>query len=440
MVILMHKQYWLLFMFLILSIFLNYPLGVDILGLPLTTQKVGMIITFILLFPLLLSTRYPISNLKTPFTLPFLFLIITASLSSLVAKYPEASYKSIITLLLIFIAIHIIYISINISDPKRIKQGLSFGITGIFIVLLGLAIYQFVREGNLIGRMTGTFRNPNEFGAMVLMILPVTLADIEGGNLKLAVLGEICLALSLVAIYFTYSRATYLATLFFTGVIIIGNSIVHRGKTSIRLNKKKWAGISLIIIIGFLIYYAVPKKIFGRGVERYQSIFTEGGLNLGVSSINMRYNAIWVALKLFRENPFLGIGMKNFKAYSTHLFGVGRLPATENTYLNVLTELGLFGFFIFMYIIFRVFSTLIENQKELKTHHLKCLNKYLTYGFIAFLFLMFTNDFVTDLRAFWIWVAVIVSLKSLDEKLINRQGIATVNQFSKVNNNFNEEI
>ena len=156
-------------------------------------------------------------------------------------------------------------------------------------------------------------------------------------------------------------------------------------------------------------------------MKRYQSIFADSGINIEASSISKRYNAIWVSFKFFRENPFLGIGIKNFSAYSTHLFGVGNIPATENTYLNLLSELGLFGFFIYLFIIFKIFSNLFENQKNLKTNYLKCLNKYLIYGFITFLFLMTTNDFLDDLRAFWVWVVVIISLKGLDNELIYRE-------------------
>ncbi len=330
-VILLHQKYWLLFLLLLLSIFLNYPLGINIFGSPFTSQKIVMLITLSLLFPLLLSIKYPISNLKTPFTLPFLFLIIIASLSSLIAKFPEESYKGIITLLLIFIAIHIIYFLINISEPQRVKQLLTLGIPCIFIVLLGLSIFQFIREGELIGRMTGTFQNPNEFGAMILMNLPVILAGMEGEDTKLVWLGAICCVLSFIAIYFSYSRATYLATVFFIGVIIVGNSIFTYHKKSIILNQKMWIGISIIILMGLYIYHVVPREFFEHGVERYQSIFGDSGLNLEASSISKRYNAIWVSLKFFKENPLLGIGIKNFKAYSIRLFGVGGIPATENT-------------------------------------------------------------------------------------------------------------
>ncbi len=84
--------------------------------------------------------------------------------------------------------------------------------------------------------------------------------------------------------------------------------------------------------------------------------------------------------------------------------------------------MGLLGFFIYIYIIFKVFRTLIENQKKIKTAYLKCLNKYLTYGFITFLFLMTTNDFLDDLRVFWMWAIVIISLKGLDERFIMYYG------------------
>lgn len=439
-IILLERKYWLLLVFLIISIFLNYNLGLKIFGLPLTTQKIGMIIVMLFLITHFLAYRKPISQIKNPFTIPVLLLIIFAFLSYLHTNYPQKSLQGIIILFLIFFAIHIIYSLILISNPERIKQVLSYGITLIFIVLLSIAIINFVKEGKVIGRMTGTFTNPNEYGAMVLMILPVIFAEIEYGDPKLVWIGLACGFLALLTVYFTYSRATYLATLVFLAVIFIGNSIIYAENKKFLLNKKVWIGIFLIFLMGFVIYRVIPQEFFERGIERYQSIFADGRLNLDVSSINKRYNAIWVSLKIFRENPLLGIGIKNFEPYTSYLFGPRGALATENTYLRVLSELGLLGFSVFLYIIFRIFNILIENQKKLKIYYLRCLNKYLTYGFITFLFLMFTNDFLADLRTLWFWVIVIVSLTSLDKKLINKEEIEAVCKPLKFNVNLNEEI
>jgi O-antigen ligase len=404
-------------MLLILGIFLNYPLGINVFGLPLTTQKVTMIIAIILLIPKLMYGSHPISRLITPITFPFAFLIIIATLSSLQAKYPQASFQGLITLLLIVIGIHIIYFLIQISDPVRIRQVLSIGITVIFFVFSALVIFYFLKEGNLVRRLSGTFANPNEFGAMVLMIIPIILAGMEREDMKFTLLGGISCILVLVVIYLTYSRATYLATFFLIGVITVGNLVYPSSKQKSILNKKMWLGILIIIILGFLMYKVLPSESFEFGVERYQSTFANGKLNLGASSIRKRYSAIWVALKLFWESPFLGIGMKNFNAYSIALLRVGLMPATENTYLNVLTELGLFAFAVFLYILYCIFRKLLENKKQLKDDYLQSLNKYLTYSFITFLFMMMTNDFLYDIRVFWLWAIIIISLQKLDERL-----------------------
>ena len=422
-IVLLEKKYWLLFVFLIVSILLNYSLGLVLFGLNLTTQKIGMIVVTLFLLTHFLSYRKPISQMKNPFTIPVLLLIAIAFLSYLNNDFPQKSLQGIITLFLIFFAIHILYSLILISNPERIKQVLSYGITLIFIILLGIAIINFVKEGRIIGRMTGTFTNPNEYGAMVLMILPVVLTGIEEGDTKLVWTGGFCAALALLTIFFTYSRATYLATLVFLAVIFIGNSIIHSENKKFLLNRKVLIGIFLIFLMGFLIYRVIPQEFFESGVQRYQSLFADSGLNLGDSSLNKRYNVIWVAIRIFKENPLLGVGVKNFVPYTSYLLGPGRATATENTYLKVLSEMGLLGFSIFLFIIYRIIRTLIENHRKLKVQYLRCLNKYLTYGFITFLFLMFTNDFLVDLRVFWLWVIVIVSLTSLDEKLVNKEGI-----------------
>lgn len=421
-IILLERKYWLLLVFLIISIFLNYVLGLKIFGLPLTTQKIGMIVALLLLFPKLLSEKEPLSQIKNNLTFPVLILTIIAFLSFLRSNYPENSLQGLVTISLIFCAIHIIYYLIVVSNPERIKQTLSYGLISILIIFFSIAIINFIKGGELIFRLRGTIRNPNAYGAMALMALPVVLAGIEEGDIKLVWMGGFCGVLALLTIFLTYSRATYLTAFVFITVILIGNSIVHFNNKRFSLNKKVLLGTFLLVITGFLIYRVIPERFFEHGIERYQSIFAGGQLNLGDSSITKRYNAIWVAIRFFKENPLLGIGVKSFESHTSFLFGYWGGLATENTYLNVLSEMGLLGFSIFLFIIYRIFKTLIENHYTLKVTYLKCLNKYLTYGFITFLFLMFTNDFLTNLETFWIWAIITISLKTLDDRLIMYSG------------------
>ena len=55
---------------------------------------------------------------------------------------------------------------------------------------------------------------------------------------------------------------------------------------------------------------------------------------------------IWTqAVELWKENPFFGIGPGNFKKISPEY--LGRERVTHNTYIQILSEQGLFGFIIF---------------------------------------------------------------------------------------------
>ena len=336
--IFVHKQWWLLFALVLVTIFLNYPVGFKILGQPLTTQKIGLMVAFCLVFPALCIEKIPLSRIKTPLTLPLLLLIISALASSLKSKDLGESYERIITLFLIFLALHIIYILIVFSNPKRIKQVILFGIPMTLIILLGVAIYQFIMKGELIGRMTGTFSNPNELGGMILMALPLILAVVELGNGKLKWIGIPCAFICITAIYLTYSRGTYLVIPALFSIVIIGNLFATTDKKELTNKKGLWL-IPLIILAGLILYYVLPPSFLEYGILRYRSVFANGGLNVeNDGSIYRRYNAIWVALGLIKKNIFLGVGPGAFPLYWS---------ATENTYINVLVEMGLFGFSVF---------------------------------------------------------------------------------------------
>ena len=90
--------------------------------------------------------------------------------------------------------------------------------------------------------------------------------------------------------------------------------------------------------------------------------------------------------------------------------------ATENTYLQVLSEMGIIGFGVFALILAIAFQLLL-NGRRFFDPQLKRLAHYMLYGFITFLVLMLTNDFLYSLRVFWIWIWVIMGLSTLDNNI-----------------------
>lgn len=405
--LILKTQNWSLILLLIfISIILNYSLGFEIANFPVTTQKATIGVSLFIFFIFMCVNKIPINSIITSISTILFLMFLSLIISSTRAIDVTSSYKRIISFTLIIITIHLISFLIKAIDDKSFESIMFLKLPTIFSLLMGFAIYQFVTKGLLTERMTGTFENPNEFGGMVLMFLPLTLTTMQSNKWKYKIIGIITVILSLASIYFTYSRGTYLATIFFFLILSIGE--VLRKKEKGPKDYKSIIGLFLLLImLFFIVYYFMPENLFGFGLKRSQSIFKNGTLNLYDGSIKLRYNAVFIALRIFKNNMVLGVGPGNF---IVHPFATS---ATENTYFLILVELGILGLFIFLTLLFKVFIILLENFWKLSNNKFLILNRYLLYGFITFLFLMGTNDFLYDIQTFWIWVAVIISLSNI---------------------------
>ncbi len=91
-----------------------------------------------------------------------------------------------------------------------------------------------------------------------------------------------------------------------------------------------------------------------------------------------------IALTLFQQNPFFGVGIGGFSAHSFVLEGVERFRYPHNIIIEVLSELGLVGFLLFSFIITFSFRHLLSIQK-------KYLNSHFPTVFIALFLFTFLN-------------------------------------------------
>ena len=98
-------------------------------------------------------------------------------------------------------------------------------------------------------------------------------------------------------------------------------------------------------------------------------------LNNGSGRFDIWNNAI----TLFYQNQFFGIGWYNFLEYNKIIFN--RENYMHNTFLEVLVELGIFGFLIYILFFIILFLNIIKLQY-------KKSNKYLLFTFFSMIILL----------------------------------------------------
>jgi O-antigen ligase len=268
--------------------------------------------------------------------------------------------KLMVYLYAVFFPMVIIFLcSITISYSfENYNRNVNFAIISyasiwlsFFMVIVGLAEY-------FNGRLMGLgIDNPIWYGR--LLGIPILAALFFGKN---SFLKWLTIIIGLILVYQTGSRAVLL------GLILCFFIYGHHRKKFSRL-----------------LYIIIP---LGISVIAIYLVATEGYGN--VHSVAHRL-AYWkVGLEMFYQSPLFGMGIGNFGlAYGD----INILKYPHNLLIEILAELGLFGFILFILFILSVFKN--SNKRG-----------FLTMTFIFFIFnAMFSGDISTNNHLFWFGLA-----------------------------------
>lgn len=104
---------------------------------------------------------------------------------------------------------------------------------------------------------------------------------------------------------------------------------------------------SMIILTGFLLLVDIDEKgPMGNVINRFFD--TINGLEQGEDITSGRVYLYRYALELFSNNPIFGIGWREFKEISVGIINYNTGSHPHNIYIQLLTELGIIGFILFV--------------------------------------------------------------------------------------------
>lgn len=284
----------------------------------------------------------------------------------------------------------------NLIDSKNKIESviIVYFIASFFVSLVG--IYRVITLG--LNRMVAVEgQDPNNFGhalGIALTFAPLVVARSRGVVKIFFVIGSLLIAF---AMLLTGSRGGFISLL---GTIIL--SLMLFGRKLSKITILFTFTSSFAILLSFLIIRVNP--ILG---ERLQMFFTpERMIDLG----RLR---IWrVGVEILKNNWLLGVGFGNFEvafnefiveAKVAGLLGLGKDP--HNVFLSVFSELGIFGFLIFMVFLLTIFRKAYRNSISLE-------------GFCLFLALVFSLFYSLTLtvyfkKRFWFCVGLILANPNL---------------------------
>ena len=249
-----------------------------------------------------------------------------------------------------------------------------------------------------IFRVAGTFENPNDFVVLMLFSIPVLLLwayQTPSLAAKVLLLSSSCFQ-GLVLLK-TYSRSGYLSM----GIAIV--AIAFFGRKKVRLLAV------LACLVGMAALFASPDVR-----DRVLTLVGIRGETVGASqafaSLNFRKLLALAAWSEFLENPVLGIGFGNFAGavqdHSTLILG----ETAENTYLQILAEMGAAGLLAFLFFLVVAWKALLEGLARIREDtHIEPFYIALAAGYCGFAFnsLLDTN-FADNLP--WVLLPILVHL------------------------------
>ncbi len=188
--------------------------------------------------------------------------------------------------------------------------------SGIMQVLTGVGLGGVTPMGGRI-RGSGIFNDPNDLGLALVMALPVAFGYVLEANRSFLVrlAGLASGFLLLVAIYYTNSRGSFLGA----GVVVTLYTI------------RRWG-----IIRG-----VVPTLILGAALLAFAPSRVVGGSESDLESTELRIEAWFEGIQMFKASPLVGIGYANFQEYYAPL-------VAHNSYIHVMAEQGLLGLIGFL--------------------------------------------------------------------------------------------
>ena len=338
--------------------------------------------------------------LKTPLNQPiFLYIIvcvISTGIGILVGNVnPKSGFFYVVKYSEYFI---VFFMMVNQAEnTEQIKRFVFCLLLTAFIVSI-VGILQIPTGARVSAPFEGEAGEPNTFGGYLVFISAIAAGIfMKVQNIRVRQALVVLLLIMTPPFLFTQSRASYLALIVVIFVLI-----------SMSRKRVIYTGIFILslIISPLFLPSAVQKRILYTFQQREQL----GQIQVGNVRLDTSFSARLVswqdAIQGWMKKPLFGYGVTGYR------FMDAQIP-------RVLTETGIIGLTVFIYLLYSIYRLALTNLIQLKDP----FNRGLTIGFLAgFAGLIFhslgANTFiiVRIMEPFWFFAGIIVVLPELERK------------------------
>lgn len=357
--------------------------------------------------------------------------IFVCALSVLFSKYPLLSVQGFFFKVLQWAYLYFVFVEFMKERRQLVVLINVFLVSCTLIFLNGLFQYfigkDFIFGEFYDGRVFSSFRHANDFGGYLVLACPLILSLVFGKNLfkeaqtikvhflkiffiGIFIAGYFCLGMTL-------SRGAWLG--FFAAIIFLGLSFFYKNKSILIM--------SLFIIFFFFLSFSgtlsnvrkmsliahstsgtetIIKDLFSRNTSQALS-------RLSDESDRTLY---WrQAVAYIKKSPIFGSGVNTYSRISANDSGsIGGYP--HNCYLQMTAEVGFLGIGAFLWMIFILFKTSLQNLRKMNDPFLNAISVGLLSGLFGFLVHSFfdTNFYSVQLgNLMWVVMGAIVATQQI---------------------------
>ena len=327
---------------------------------------------------------------RTSVDLPILLFTLVAGLSIIPAVDPRYSLQEFIGEWII--GVFLFYMAVNNVRQERIKYILGALLLGN-ILMVGYGIFDFFRDGgeifNYATRAASLHSGLGTFSTYLVTIIPYVLIAVfflKRISQRLFLL--ILLSLNLFALLLTYSLGSWVAILVLA--LMAGWFFAPRK-----------VFIPFLLFIGLVIFWGAPLK-----VSYYYDRLTAS------NTYPDYYNARWIlakfAMEKVKETPFQmnGFGRRTFtKKFPGFVekYKMASMWHAHNTFLNVAIQMGLQGFLLFCFLLYRMLKYCLEEKRSGESPITRYYSLATFLMIITFFVRNLSDDFFIDDSALLFW-------------------------------------
>ncbi len=305
------------------------------------------------------------------------------------------------------------FLTVGLVNDKEMLKRTAFVLGGSLLAVAAVGLYQNF-TGNISeewidtemfeeisGRVVSTFENPNMLGEYLILLLPMIFAMVIGeegwykrvGYLLVFAAGAGCLI-------FTWARGAWLGFIL-SGVVFL-----------LMWNRKSLALIAMgIAALPFAVPY-LPSSIVSR--------FTSIG-NLSDTSTNYRVFIWRGSANLAADYALTGIGVGEQafdRVYPYYAFaGIEKAPHAHNLFLQLFIEVGIFGFIVFLAVMFCLLQNGFSLAKNGEDNTVRLIGCGAMCGVLAALVQGMTDYIWYNYRVFfifWIMIGLVCAARRID--------------------------